>query len=291
MKMRWLCLLMICMLLANCAFAEKRVVNLVADPEAEWSFGEGAEILEVYFPPLIGADACILRMGNQVLMVDAGTSGQRQRVAAAIQEAGIDHVDLGFNTHPHDDHIEGFWHLPDVVPLAWLVTAFPQNANFRMIKTVRLMKEKGIPVYRASDGTRFKLGEAEVQIIQKTESWFTANNRSAMLRIQFGGCKLLLTADVELAAQNLLVKTCPELLEADVFKYPHHGVTKAGWNFIKHIGAELAVITNDRNSTKAAAEDAEKKMLPLLYTGEGMVRLRTDGNIWVADQWMPAALQ
>ena len=144
MKTRWLCILMICMLLPGCA-AGGRVINLTAAPDAEWAFEEGAEILEVYFLPVIGADACILRMGNQVVMVDAATTGQRQRVADALRAAGIDHIDLGFNTHPHDDHIEGFWHLPADVPLSLLVTAFPQNTNYRMLKTVRLMKEKGVP--------------------------------------------------------------------------------------------------------------------------------------------------
>jgi len=291
MKKKWLCFLMICVILPGCVMAESRVVNLVVNPNAEWAFDEGAEILEVYFPPLKGADACILRMGNQVVMVDAGTAGQRQRVAAAMQEAGIDHVDLAFNTHPHDDHIEGFEFVPYAVPLKWLVIAFPENANAHMKKTLEVMKELGIPVWRAQDGARFKLGAAEVRVIQKTEHWFSMNNQSAMLLVHFGDCKLLLTADVEIDAQNLLVKTCPELLDADIFKYPHHGVTRAGWNFIKHIDAELAIVTNERARTQTASDDAEEKMLSLLYTGEGMVRLRTDGKIWVVDQWELNVLQ
>lgn len=291
MKTKWLCLLLIIMLFPGCAAAEKRVVNLVAAPDSEWAFEEGAEILEVYFPPLKGADACILRMGNQVVMVDAATAGQRERVAATMQEVGIDHIDLAFNTHPHDDHIEGFQFVPNVAPMSWMVIAFAENINNHMIKTLKAMKEQNIPVYRASDGARFRLGNAEVLVIQKTENWFSMNDRSAMLLIQLGECRLLLTADVERDAQNLLLKACPELLEADIFKYPHHGVTRAGWNFIKHIDAELAVITNEREKTASASEDAENKMLPLLYTGDGMIRLRTDGHIWVVDQWQPEALQ
>lgn len=288
MKTKWLCLLIVCVLLPGMASAAGRVINLVATPESEWAFEENAELLEVYFPPVKGADACLLRMGNQVIMVDAATPGQRQRVVAAIREAGIDHIDLGFNTHPHDDHIGGFWFVPEIVPLSWLVVTFPENANHHMINTLKTMNEQRIPVWRTGDGACFKLGKAKVLVIQKAEKWFSENDRSAMLLVQLGECKLLLTGDVERDAQNLLLKACPELLDADIFKYPHHAVTRAGWNFIKHIDAELAVITNDREKTKSAAEDAEKKMLPLLYTGEGMVRLRTDGNIWVVDQWQLA---
>lgn len=248
-------------------------------------FEEGAEILEVYFPPVKGADACILRMGDEVMMVDAATVGQRQHVAAAMKETGIDHVDIGFNTHPHDDHVAGFQHVPDVVPMGRFVITFPEDINNHMKNTVKVMREKGIPVEYAADGDCFTLGAAELKVIQKTESWFSMNNSSAMLMVQLGDCKLLLAADVELDAQNLLLKTCPEWLDADVFKYPHHGVDKAGWNFLEHISAELSVITNGRYSVKNTRKDAEKKELPLVYTDEGMVRLHTDGNIWVVDQW------
>ena len=32
-------------------------------------------------------------------------------------------------------------------------------------------------------------------------------------------------------------------------------------------------------------KDAKKRRLPLVFTGDGLVRLRTDGQIWVVDQW------
>ena len=58
----------------------------------------------------------------------------------------------------------------------------------------------------------------------------------------------------------------------------------AGWNFLKHVGAELTVITNSRFSIKETRKDADRKKLPQVYTAQGMVRLRTDGEIWVVDQ-------
>ena len=35
--------------------------------------------------------------------------------------------------------------------------------------------------------------------------------------------------------------------------------------------------------TGLTRKDAEKRGIPLVYTAEGTVRLRTDGNIWVLD--------
>ncbi len=272
------------LLLPALALAEGSVVNLAADPDAEWAFREGAPILEVVFPPIKGADACIVRMGDEVMLVDCATPGQHERVAAALKHMGITHVQRGFNTHPHDDHIGGFDLLPNAVKLDKLIITFPKDANRNMKRTVALMEDLGIPVESAADGDVFRVGGAELTVIIREKSWFTDNNRSAMLMVRYGSRSILLAADVELDAQSLLLETMPDGLKADILKYPHHGVTPAGWKFLKQVDAELAVITNSRYSTKTTRKDAEKRHLPLIFTGDGMVRLRTDGEIWVVDQ-------
>ena len=278
-------LALVVLLLPACVLAEGRVINMAADPDAKWAFAEGAEILEIWFPPVKGADACILRMGDEVMMVDAATEGQRACVAATLREMGVTRVDTGFNTHPHDDHIAGFQRVPDAAELGKLIITFPEDANNHMKNTLRKMKELGIPVEHASDGDVLRLGEATLTVNQRSTSWMSENNRSAMLMVEYGECRLLMAADVELDGQNELLKTMPEWLKADILKYPHHGVAKAGWNFLKHVGAELSVITNGRYSVKNVRKDSEKRGLPLIYTDEGIVRLRTDGQIWVVDQW------
>lgn len=56
--------------------------------------------------------------------------------------------------------------------------------------------------------------------IQRQKSWFSDNNRSAMLSVSCGKCTLL-AADVEPDAQNEQLNTTPELLKADIPKYPY----------------------------------------------------------------------
>lgn len=277
-------ILLILLMLPVSALGENSVINLTVNPDQEWQFREGAPVLEMFFPPVKGADACILRMGDEVMMIDAATIGQRARIAATLAYAGIDRVDVGFNTHPHDDHIAGFQAVPDVAELGKLVITFPEDANFHMKETLKVMQEKGIPVEHAKNGDVFRLGEAELEVIQMFTSWFSENNRSAMLMVRYGNRSILMAADVELDGQNELLQTRPDDLKADILKYPHHGVAVAGWNFLKHVGAELTVITNSRFSIKETRKDADRKKLPQVYTAQGMIRLRTDGEIWVVDQ-------
>lgn len=136
----------------------------------------------------------------------------------------------------------------------------------------------------AGDGDLIPFGDVRLEVIKRDVNWFTENDCSAMIRLDYGDRSLLLTADVDRDCQNNLLETAPEKLDVDIFKYPHHGVRPAGWNFLKHMSAELTVITNSRYSAKDARKDAEKRGITPIYTANGLVRLRTDGHIWVVDQ-------
>jgi len=283
---RVLALMVFLCLLPVMAFAQEAgvVIDLVNHPDTPWAFEEGAQILEVYFPPVQGADACILRMNDQVILVDAATRGQHHRVAAALAYLGITHVDTGFNTHPHDDHIGGFDFLHQAATLGELIITFPEDANTAMETSLRIMREQGVPVRRVGNGELLPFGDVRLEVIQMDDFWLNENCRSAMLRLEYGERSLLLTADVGNDAQNLLLERVPEKLSADIFKYPHHAVDPAGWNFLKHIGAEMTVITNSRSRVAAARKDAQWRGVSQAYTCYGMVRLLTDGHIWVVDQ-------
>ena len=47
------------------------------------------------------------------MLVDGGYNAFRSDLAEALQKMEIAHVKIMFNTHPHDDHIEGFLYLLD----------------------------------------------------------------------------------------------------------------------------------------------------------------------------------
>lgn len=287
MNLRRLMALLLCLLLLPlCALAQEtqRVFHLADQPETAQRFSTDVPALEICFPPVKGADACILRMGDEVIVIDAATYGQYPRVGEMIKQLGIEQVKTAFNTHPHDDHIQGFEHLIHDAKVQEFLYTFPEDANNNMKNALRAMKENNVPSRRVSDGYVMMLGGARLEVIQREEKWFSDNNRSAMVKVTYGDCTMLLAADVELDGQNLLLNTTPEILKADILKYPHHGVDKAGWNFLKHVGAELAVITNSRYNVKVTRKDAEKRNLPLIYSYSGPITFKCDGNIWLVKQ-------
>jgi competence protein ComEC len=68
-----------------------------------------------------------------------------------------------------------------------------------------------------------------------------------VLAILVGGVTLLLTGDVEPAAQHAL-ESWGARLEADVVKVPHHGSSRQDEEFFAATGARLAVVSAGRDN-------------------------------------------
>jgi len=290
-------LLMVLLLTPLCALAtepavdepkESHVINLIENPNAEYAFQEGVTLLEVYFPEIFGADACIFRFGEETMLIDAATVGQAPIVMDTMEKLGVDHLNIAFNTHPHDDHIMGFQQLPEDLPVDKFVIAFPEDENRPMRTTLKIIRDRGIPIERVKNGSEMTLGDVRMVVMQKDFTSYTINNRSAALMVFYGDRRLLMAADIETHAQGSLNKKPPEFgLKADILKYPHHGVAKAGWRFLENVDAELAIVTSKLVSIDETVADSEKRGLPLVSSVPGIVRLRTDGVIWVVDRINP----
>ena len=224
---------------------ESHVINLIDDPDAEYTFQEGVTLLEVYFPEIFGADACIFRFGEETMLIDAATVGQAPIVMETLAKLGVDHLNIAFNTHPHDDHIMGFQQLPEDMAVDKFVIAFPEDENRPMRTTLKVIRDRSIPIERVKNGSEMQLGDVRMVVMQKDFTSYTINNRSAALMVFYGDRRLLMAADIETHAQGSLNKKPPEFgLKADILKYPHHGVAKAGWRFLENVDAELAIVTS-----------------------------------------------
>jgi len=268
--------------------AESHVINLIENPDAGYAFQEGVTLLEVYFPEIFGCDACILRFGEETMLIDAATVGQAPIVMETMEKLGVDHLNIAFNTHPHDDHIMGFQSLPEDMPVDKFVIAFPEDENRQMRSTLKVIRQREIPIERVKNGSEMMLGDVRMVVMQKDFTSYTVNNRSAALMVFYGDRRLLMAADIETHAQGSLNKKPPEFgLKADILKYPHHGVAKVGWKFLGNVQPELAIVTSKLVSIKETVADSEKRGLPLVSTVPGVVRLRTDGIIWVVDRITP----
>ena len=186
-----LLLLMMAMLLPTFAMAETPViVNLVENPDAEYHFEDGAKILEIVFPRVYSSDCILLRYDGMVMMIDASTKNatMRNRIYTACDTLGIDHIDIAYNSHPHDDHIDGFQFVNEYAPISKFLITFPEDFNARMKSAVKFMKANNIPIEQIGNGDTFTLGEdggVKMTVIQYHKSSWGVNDQSAMLMVQY----------------------------------------------------------------------------------------------------------
>ncbi len=282
-------LLLLAALLMPFALADDSVIiNLVDDPYAEYSFEEGADILEIVFPRVYSSDCAILRYQGQVMMIDASTKNQtmRNRIYTACDTIGVDHIDIAYNSHPHDDHIDGFQYVNEYAPISKLLITFPADFDSHMKAAVRYMNEHDIPVENVENGDVITLGDGAVTmtVIQYRYSGWTVNDQSAMLMVQYGDRRFLFVGDNENRSQKWHVENPPAIgLKADIMKYPHHGQVKLVDCFLEAVSPELAFMNGAADVMNGGKSYLESKGIPYLLGYQGLTRMRTDGHIWVID--------
>lgn len=285
-----LLLLMMAMLLPTFAMAETPViVNLVENPDAEYHFEDGAKILEIVFPRVYSSDCILLRYDGMVMMIDASTKNatMRNRIYTACDTLGIDHIDIAYNSHPHDDDIDGFQFVNEYAPISKFLITFPENFNARMKSAVKFMKANNIPIEQIANGDTITLGEdggVKMTVIQNRKSSWGVNDQSAMLMVQYGDRRMLFAGDNENRSQQYFAANPPEIgLNADIFKYPHHGQVRLRDDFLEAINPQLIFINGAANVIKGSVNYCDKKHISYLLGYKGLTRMRTDGNIWVID--------
>lgn len=283
-----LLLLLVCLLPG--ALAEDVVIDRTGNLTEEYVFPEGAPVLEIVFPRVYSSDCAILRFGGETMMIDASTKSKAMvsRIRTAMDAMGVTHIDTAYNSHPHDDHIDGFQFVHEYAPLGRLLIAFPEDYDPRMKAAVKFCGENSIPVEHVQDGDVLTLGEngeVTMTVIQRwgTKAWDT-NDQSAMLLIRFGERTILFAGDVENRAQRDYGENPPECgLDADILKQPHHGQQPLQDVFLEAVTPELVFMNGAADVMNGGKKYFDKHKVPYILGYKGLTRMRTDGKVWVVD--------
>ena len=255
----------------------------------DYHFEEGAPLLEIVFPRVISSDCAILRFEDQVMMIDSSTRSVKMnnRIQTACQTIGVDHIDVAYNSHPHNDHIDGFPDINEQMPIGKLITTFPSDFDFHIKQVTDYMNEHDIPVERVYDGDVMTLGESDavtLTVIQELHESWPLNDQSAMLMVQYGDRRILFPGDNEHRSQKYYVENPPACgLNADILKYPHHGQVRLNNDFLALISPALAFLDGAADTIKDGVKYCQKHEIAHLLGYKGLTRLRTDGSIWVID--------
>ncbi len=290
-----LCILLALLAVMCTAFAEEDGRRRVFREGETEPFPEGAEVLTIRVCPVMGADCALVTLGEHSMLVDAARETQTEDVLNMLREAGTDSLEYLFISHPHEDHIGGVKGLIEHgIRFGQYLNFFPADFKEKSQKpiqksTLKAVEEAGIPIRDLDTEAEIPFGSAVLTALrvpkERTLQRMTGNDRSAMLMIQYGSCRALLTADVEKLAQPVLAEVYD--LKADVLAFPHHGLVAADKEFLKDVDPEYVYFPHTSYNSQLAQKQLKRYGLAyedMNYATWGLITLTTDGEKWIVKQ-------
>ena len=249
--------------------------------------------LRIDFLDVGQGDAALVTMPDgTTLLVDGGgnTTDASRRIGETVVSEylwwrGLSEVDYVLATHADADHIDG---LNDVVKnfsvRSALVARTPAD-DPEFAKFANTLHQTKTHLETIHEGDTIRFGDVEVSVLWPPAGGDTStNDDSVVLRIQFGGHSILLTGDIEKAAERSLLASQQEL-KADVVKVPHHGSRTSSTDpFVLATKPTFAIVSVGRQSMfghphKEVVERWQANGATLLTTGNcGTITVATDGK-------------
>lgn len=182
--------------------------------------------------------SAVVQTHNHVLVFDTGPrypSGFNTGDAAVIpflRQSGVRRIDTLMISHGGNDHSGGARALLDVYRAERVLGGLSSQ-------------EAGFAVEPCRRGQQWRWDGVAFRVLHPPQGALSAaeNDRSCVLAISAGGERLLLTADIEAAAEASLLNS-DETLQADLLVAPHHGSkTSSTRAFVDAVGAGTVIFS------------------------------------------------
>jgi len=214
----------------------------------------------------------VARTEKHALLYDAGPaysafadSGSRV-VLPYLRGEGLARLDVLVVSHDDRDHSGGAGSVVEGLPVGLLWSSLPDDHPLR---------SEGPSGRSCAAGQRWEWDGVAFEFLHPGTAGAggRANNRSCVLRIAAPGGRVLLTGDIERAAERDLLRRVPDLLPAEALLVPHHGsATSSSAAFVEKVAPRYAIFTvGYRNRFGHPREDVLER-----YREAGSALLRTD---------------
>jgi competence protein ComEC len=232
------------------------------------SGGLGGEIVA---PPAVvfldvgqGDASLIISSDGSAVLVDAGP--EPPVLASALRRYGVDRIDLLVVTHPHEDHVAGMVGLVGRIPIdhVWMWGTAHNGDSWELVSAQLALD--GVSVEVPTVGTIATYGDVTIEVLGPLRRYADPNDQSVVLMVGAGATSVLMTGDIEEAAQADLGR-----IRADVLKVPHHGGATSSLSWLAAVAPQISVVSVGDNDYGHPAPDVLE-----VLTSHGAVVVRTD---------------
>ncbi|MFQ5523873.1 MAG: ComEC/Rec2 family competence protein [Acidimicrobiia bacterium] len=181
-------------------------------------------------------DAILLHGGGgRFALVDGGPDGRV--LLERLRAYGVSSLELVVVSHVHADHVTGLTALAGRMAVGQVWEAADPHSTPAYRELVASLGRLDIPVSAPEVGATYTLGDLELTVVGPLRRYASPNDQSLVVMVQGPRRTMLLSGDIEVIAQREL-----SYLRADVLKVPHQGSATSDPDWLRGVGADLAVI-------------------------------------------------
>lgn len=203
--------------------------------------GPGLKGPAVVFLDIGQGDAALIATSEgRLILIDGGPD---PRVLwRALRRHRVRSLDLVIATHPHDDHIAGLIGLAGRIPVGtvWYAGDRHESATWERIESE--VRTEGVVLAVPALATSVALDDVRIEILGPERHYEGPNDESVVILVDSAGPTLLMTGDIETAAQGDIPPP-----DVDVLKVPHHGGATSQVAWLLATSPAVAVISVGEN--------------------------------------------
>ncbi len=194
-----------------------------------------------------GDGTLVVTPENHQILIDGGPGNAVLEELAEVMPFFDKSMDMLVLTHPHADHLEGLVEVLKRYEVEMVLLSGATYKNSAYEEFLREIDQEELEVQIAVSDQDFRFGDVYFDVIYPLENvagreFENVNNSSVAMRISVDNKKILLTGDLEVEAEEELLKAGVEL-KADIYQAGHHGSrTASSPAFLAAVDPAIVVI-------------------------------------------------